>query len=340
MDFSRRSAQSCSCHVTGAGATGVSSPIRTNEAMSAPPERNFKVARPEGHSSAPGASNELMSCDWLSPQNNTSVRIRVTPVLLNYRRLRVDGQRLRCAIAIGVLSNGNTSRSFQNPVNEGAQWLREGLALELRNGWLFTEQARRELCPHRRGRREWLRCTSQHQRVGAVQGHPSRILKIFFRWINHRKIQARPQELQQGIAFHDQWRQPLPCFSNFLLQRSPQKGQPFREKPLLRPEPERAPRARRQKSPAIRSGIRLRLPVDGAHMLIRGAITILAILRADAVPVLSNFPRNPVRLAKRGNHVAHQLCLPNAARVTAHDDHAPVGRNILVNSRQVSPLVL
>src|SRR6266571_2841681 len=129
MDFSSRSAQSCSCHVTGAGATGVSSPIRTNEAMSAPPERNFKVARPESHSSAPGASNELMPCDWLGPQNNRSIRIRVTPVLLNYRRLRVDGQRLRCRIESAALSNGNTSRPFQNPVNEGAQGLRQRLGL-------------------------------------------------------------------------------------------------------------------------------------------------------------------------------------------------------------------
>src|SRR6266571_526242 len=208
MDFSSRSAQSCSCHVTGVGATGVSSPIRTNEAMSAPPERNFKVARPESHSSAPGASNELMSCDWLGPQNNRSVRIRVTPVLLNYRRLRVDGQRLRCRIESAALSNGNTSRAFQDPVNEGAQWLRQWLALALRNRWLFTEQARREFCPCRPGSRKSTGRISKHQRVGAVQGHPSRILKIFFRWINHSKIQARPQELQQGIARYP-FRNPL-----------------------------------------------------------------------------------------------------------------------------------
>src|SRR5437667_1867403 len=119
---------------------------------------------------------KLMSCDWLGPQNNTSVRIRVTPVLLNYRRLRVDGQRLRCAIAIGALSNGNTPRPFQNAVDEGAQGLRQRLAFELRNGSLFTEQARREFCPSRPGTRKSTRCIPKHQRVGAVQDHPSRIL--------------------------------------------------------------------------------------------------------------------------------------------------------------------
>jgi hypothetical protein len=45
MDFSKRAAQSCSSSGIGAGATGISSPIRTEEAMNAPPERNCEPVK-------------------------------------------------------------------------------------------------------------------------------------------------------------------------------------------------------------------------------------------------------------------------------------------------------
>src|SRR5947199_8535143 len=48
MVFSRRAAHSCSCQGRGAGATETSSPILANEAISAPPERNFMLVRPAG----------------------------------------------------------------------------------------------------------------------------------------------------------------------------------------------------------------------------------------------------------------------------------------------------
>ena len=56
------------------------------------------------------------------------------------------------------------------------------------------------------------------------------------------------------------------------------------------------------------------------------AITIVSVLRADAVAVLRDFPRDPVSLWKRGDNIAHQLCLPDVARVTANDNYAPVRR--------------
>src|SRR2546422_7697268 len=59
---------------------------------------------------------------------------------------------------------------------------------------------------------------------------------------------------------------------------------------------------------------RSRLPIDGADVFIRRATAILPILRADAVPVLGDLSRDPVRRAKRGDHIAHQLGLANAAR--------------------------
>ncbi len=55
-------------------------------------------------------------------------------------------------------------------------------------------------------------------------------------------------------------------------------------------------------------------------MLIRCAIAILAILRANAVTILGDFSGNPVGPGKRGDHIADQLRLANAARVPANND--------------------
>src|SRR5271168_2433990 len=46
MVFSNRSVQSCSRQGTGAGDTAISSPIRANDAMHAPPEQNLSAAYP------------------------------------------------------------------------------------------------------------------------------------------------------------------------------------------------------------------------------------------------------------------------------------------------------
>src|SRR5882724_1942854 len=58
-------------------------------------------------------------------------------------------------------------------------------------------------------------------------------------------------------------------------------------------------------------------------MLIRRAITVLAILRTNPVPILSNLPRNPSSPRKSPNHVAHQLRLPNAPRMPSHHNQPP-----------------
>ena len=53
MDFSRRSTQSCCCKGTGAGATETSSPIRANDAISAPPRAGLPAGARTDLSSAP-----------------------------------------------------------------------------------------------------------------------------------------------------------------------------------------------------------------------------------------------------------------------------------------------
>jgi hypothetical protein len=75
-------------------------------------------------------------------------------------------------------------------------------------------------------------------------------------------------------------------------------------------------------------------------MLIRRAIAILAILRADAVPILGDFSRDPVYLREGRDDVTYELRLANAARVPANHDDAPLRRGFLVISRQAFPLFL
>ncbi len=74
----------------------------------------------------------------------------------------------------------------------------------------------------------------------------------------------------------------------------------------------------------VSSRVRLRFPIDRADMLIRRTIAILAILGANAVAILSDLSRDPVGPRKRGDHIAHQLRLANAARVPTNDDQAPL----------------
>jgi len=75
-------------------------------------------------------------------------------------------------------------------------------------------------------------------------------------------------------------------------------------------------------------------------VLIGRAIAIFAVLRAYAVAILSDFPRDPVRPREGRDHIAYQLRLADAACVPAHNDQPPLRRIFLVISRQAFPLPL
>ncbi len=124
------------------------------------------------------------------------------------------------------------------------------------------------------------------------------------------------------------------------LQGAAKKRQSLGEKSLFGSELEGGLRSGRKKSGAVRAGIGASLPVDGANVFIRGAIAILAVLRADTVPILRNLPGDPVCIRERSNHVAHQLCFADGSGVAADDNYAPANRCIYFTYRQVSPLVL
>ena len=65
-------------------------------------------------------------------------------------------------------------------------------------------------------------------------------------------------------------------------------------------------------------------PLDGADMLAGSAITIFAILRANAVPVLCDFAGDPVSFREGVDDIADKLRLADATGVAADDDHAPM----------------
>jgi len=68
----------------------------------------------------------------------------------------------------------------------------------------------------------------------------------------------------------------------------------------------------------------MRFPRDGANVLVGSAIAVVAILRADAVAVLRDFSRDPIRLREGADDVAHELRLADAASVPANYNHAPL----------------
>jgi hypothetical protein len=134
-----------------------------------PLERHFKLASPEGlHSYNWNQFNRRIAYRFPTKQSNAAVRVRVTRILLNYRRVRVDGQRLRCAICNSALSNRNICWPFQQALDEHMQRFGQGVALALHHGWFFLQQARRKFCPGRRCGSQRVGRSTQHQSIGTV----------------------------------------------------------------------------------------------------------------------------------------------------------------------------
>ena len=59
---------------------------------------------------------------------------------------------------------------------------------------------------------------------------------------------------------------------------------------------------------------------DGKGMIVGRAITGFTICRTDAVPVLRDLQRRPVKFRKRGNEAGNDTGLANAAGMSADDD--------------------
>src|SRR5690242_1771957 len=156
-----------------------------------------------------------------------------------------------------------------------------------------------------------------------MQRRASGILKVFFRWIDDRKIQARFQELEQGIALQNQRRRFTARSCLRFHDGSSQQWKSLCKKTLLRAKPERAACARCKKTRAVRPRVVVQFPVQRANMLVRRAIAILSVSRTDAVTILRNLSGDPTRARKGRNHVAHQLRLTDAARMPVNDNHAP-----------------
>src|SRR5579864_608734 len=106
------------------------------------------------------------------------------------------------------------------------------------------------------------------------------------------------------------------------MQHFAKQRHALREKALLGPQPERTPRACGQKAAAV-GFIRAPLPANRANVLVRSAIAILAVLRADSVTILRNLTRDPILVWERGDQVAHELRLPDTPSVPTDDNDLP-----------------
>lgn len=76
-------------------------------------------------------------------------------------------------------------------------------------------------------------------------------------------------------------------------------------------------------------------PFDGADVFVWSAIAIVAVLGADAVAVLRDFPSDPVGLRKGADDVAHELRFADAAGVPANHDDPPTRSFVHVTSLPV-----
>src|SRR5260370_2832700 len=85
-------------------------------------------------------SVELPGCVTLPHKRNAAVHVRLTQILLNYRRLRGEGQRLRCATRNPASSNRNTGGAPQHPPDPHLQRPRQGVTFGLRYGRVFAKQ--------------------------------------------------------------------------------------------------------------------------------------------------------------------------------------------------------
>jgi len=104
--------------------------------MNAPPERNSN-RRDRTFEQAP---QHQPNCRGELRKSGTAVRVRITSVLLNYRRVVVGGQRLRCHFAILALLNRDSRRGIQDALDEDVEGFGQGLAFALGDGRLFSQQ--------------------------------------------------------------------------------------------------------------------------------------------------------------------------------------------------------
>src|SRR5580704_5568853 len=141
------------------------------------------------------------------------------------------------------------------------------------------------------------------------------------------QVQRRFQKLQQGVALEDHVRgmlgRPRGVGIDFPQCRAQQRHT-FGKKTLLRSQPKRSSSTSRQESSAVGARVCAFLPIDGTNMLIRRAIAVLSILRADSMAVLRDLAGNPVRFGERSYQVTDQLGLTDAPRMPAHDNDSPV----------------
>src|SRR6266403_5526226 len=240
----------------------------------------------------------------------------------------------------GLLSKRNARGGLKGALDQDVEGAGKGFAFELDHGGFFLHQAGWKFGPGRCCRWKRLRGGAKNQGVGAVERGAGRVLKVFFGGVEHRDVETRSQELQQGIAFHDERRRIRFRIAQSFLQRGSEEWEAFRKKALLGSQPKRSLGACCEKPRAVRAGVRLRFPVDGADVLRRGAIAIVTVLRADAVAVLRNFSGDPMSLRERGDDVADELRLANAAGVPADDDDAPGCRTVFATCRQFLPPAL
>src|SRR5712664_4081659 len=131
-----------------------------------------------------------------------------------------------------VLSKRNARGGFQGALDQDMEGAGKRFAFALDYGWLLLQQPGWKFSPGRSCRWKLLPGGAKNQGVGAVERGAGRVLEVFFGGIEHRDVEARFQELEQGIAFHDERRLIRFRIAQSFVQRSSEERKTFRKKAL------------------------------------------------------------------------------------------------------------
>jgi hypothetical protein len=93
--------------------------------------------------------------------------------------------------------------SFEGSPDEYSEWEGQWLAFPLLDGWGLAQELARNLHPGGFGDWRFVAMGVQNQGVGAIQNYARGVFEVVATWIDHCEIQARLNELENGVALEN-----------------------------------------------------------------------------------------------------------------------------------------
>ena len=152
----------------------------------------------------------------------------------------------------------------------------------------------------------------QKYRVGAIEKLLGGRFEIGGGGIENGQVEIGLQETQNAVGFDD----GVLCFS----QNRTHAGHGFGEASLLGANPPGVSGSGNEEARTVGFARPIALFVDSPGMVSGGAVAWSAVGRADAVSVLSDFERGPVKRGQGGDEAGDDAGFSDAAGVSADDE--------------------